>query len=59
MTKERGAKCFIPEIQFLVDNAAMIALTGYLMYKGGYKLKKSKPEIYPYQRTDQVDVTWT
>lgn len=58
MTKERKAKCFIPENQFLVDNAAMIALTGYLMYKGGEKPKNSNPEIYPYQRTDQVKVTW-
>jgi N6-L-threonylcarbamoyladenine synthase len=56
MTKERGAKCFIPELQFLVDNAAMIALTGYLMYKRGIKPKKSNPKTYPYQRTDQVKI---
>ena len=41
MCKERKAKCFIPENQFLVDNAAMIALTGYLMYKGKHKIKNS------------------
>jgi len=58
MAKERGAKCFIPEIPYLVDNAAMIALTGYLMYKGRNKLKKTNPQIYPYQRTDQVEVDW-
>tara|TARA_Y100000034_G_scaffold64989_1_gene78637 strand:+ start:138 stop:1127 length:990 start_codon:yes stop_codon:yes gene_type:complete len=58
MCKERNAKCFIPENQFLVDNAAMIGLTGYLMYKGGSKIKKSKPEIYPYQRTDHIKVDW-
>jgi N6-L-threonylcarbamoyladenine synthase len=56
MAKERQAKCFIPENQFLVDNAAMIALTGYLMYKKGTKPKKSNPKIYPYQRTDQVKI---
>ena len=54
MCKERQAKCFIPENEFLVDNAAMIALTGYLMYKKGIKPKKSNPQTYPYQRTDQV-----
>jgi tRNA A37 threonylcarbamoyltransferase TsaD len=58
MCKERKAKCFIPENQYLVDNAAMIALTAYLMYKGGHKVKKKNPEIYPYQRTDQVKVDW-
>jgi len=58
MCKERNAKCFIPENQYLLDNAAMIAVTGLLMYKGGHKVKKSNPEIYPYQRTDQVLVDW-
>jgi N6-L-threonylcarbamoyladenine synthase len=58
MCKERGAKCFIPENQFLVDNAAMIGLTANLMHAGGHKIKKSNPEIYPYQRTDQVIVDW-
>jgi len=58
MCKERKAKCFIPENQFLVDNAAMIALTGGIMFDGGYKPKKKDPEIYPYQRTDDVKATW-
>jgi N6-L-threonylcarbamoyladenine synthase len=58
MCKERDAKCFIPENQFLVDNAAMIGLTAYLMYKGGHKTKNKDPKIYPYQRTDQVLVDW-
>jgi len=58
MCKERDAKCFIPENQFLVDNAAMIGLTAYLMYEGGYKTKNKDPKIYPYQRTDQVIVDW-
>jgi N6-L-threonylcarbamoyladenine synthase len=57
MCKERQAKCFIPEKQYLLDNAAMIALTGYLMYKKGTKPKKTNPQIYPYQRTDQVEIT--
>ena len=58
MAKERNAECFIPENQFLVDNAAMIGLTANLMHAGGHKIKKSNPEIYPYQRTDQVIVDW-
>jgi len=58
MCKERNAKCFIPTNEFLVDNAAMIALTGYLMVKGGHKIKNSNPLSYPYQRTDDVLVDW-
>ena len=58
MCEERGAKCFIPENEFLVDNAAMIALTGNMMVEGGYKPKKKNPGTYPYQRTDQVEASW-
>ena len=35
MCKERDAECFIPENQFLVDNAAMIAKLGYQEFKRG------------------------
>ena len=56
MCKERNAKCFVPENQYLIDNAAMIATTGISMVKAGYKPKTKNPEIYPYQRTDQVKV---
>jgi len=56
MCKERGAKCFIPENEFLLDNAAMIALTGLRMYQGNHRT--TKLEIYPYQRTDDIKVDW-
>lgn len=57
MTKERGAKCFVPENEFLIDNAAMIAWLGILKYK---KQKKSDKNlsIRPYERTDDVKVLW-
>jgi N6-L-threonylcarbamoyladenine synthase len=58
MCKERGAKFFCPENQFLVDNAAMIAWLGILMFKAGQKLQIEKADFKPYQRTDDVDVTW-
>ncbi|MFH1771136.1 MAG: bifunctional N(6)-L-threonylcarbamoyladenine synthase/serine/threonine protein kinase [archaeon] len=58
MCKDRGAKCFIPENQYLVDNAAMIALTGYLMYKAGNETTIKKSEIRPYERTNEVIVNW-
>jgi len=58
MCADRGATCFIPQNQFLVDNAAMIALTGYLMFKAGNKIKIKESEIRPYERTDDVSVNW-
>lgn len=58
MCKDRGAKCFIPENQYLVDNAAMIGLTGYLMYKAGNKTSIEDSGIRPNERTDDIDVNW-
>ncbi len=58
MCKDRGAKCFIPANQYLVDNAAMIGLTGYLMFKAGNETPIDDSRINPYERTDDVDVNW-
>ena len=55
MCSERGSKCFIPSNDLLVDNAAMIAWLGIIEHKAGVK---TKLEIKPYQRTDQIDVKW-
>jgi N6-L-threonylcarbamoyladenine synthase len=56
MCEERGAKCFIPENQFLVDNGGMIAYLGLIEYKAGVRTKNT--DILPHWRTDQVDVIW-
>lgn len=56
MCKERKAKCFIPENQFLVDNGAMIAFLGSIEHKA--KVKTDNKAILPHWRTDQVEVTW-
>lgn len=53
MCRERGAKCFIPDNSLLVDNGAMIAITGAKFYDSK---KKYKLEIRPYERTDDVNV---
>ena len=59
MCKERGAKFFCPENSLLVDNAAMIAFLGEIMYKKGIKEKNiNKIDIQPRQRTDEVEVRW-
>ena len=51
MCKERNAKCFIPENSLLVDNGAMIAITGAKFYN---PKKKYILDIKPYERTDDV-----
>ncbi|MFH1181746.1 MAG: bifunctional N(6)-L-threonylcarbamoyladenine synthase/serine/threonine protein kinase [Candidatus Woesearchaeota archaeon] len=58
MCQERGAKLFVPEKQFLVDNAAMIAWTGLLEYKAGITTKLSDTCIRPYWRTDEVEISY-
>ena len=58
MCEERGAKFFCPERSLLVDNAAMIAYTGELMYKAGIKMKPDDVDIAPRQRTDDVEIIW-
>lgn len=51
MCKERGAKFFAPEKEYLVDNAAMIAITGSLINK---ESSVEESFIDPYLRTDEV-----
>ncbi|PIN86937.1 UGMP family protein [Candidatus Woesearchaeota archaeon CG10_big_fil_rev_8_21_14_0_10_44_13] len=58
MCKERDAEYFVPENQFLVDNAAMIAWLGILEHKAGIKSYADKLDIKPYERTDDVIVKW-
>jgi N6-L-threonylcarbamoyladenine synthase len=61
MCKERGAKLFVPENSLLVDNAAMIAYLGEIMFKSGIKISyrnHNKLDIKPRERTDDVEVSW-
>ncbi len=58
MCEERKAKFFAPQNQYLVDNAAMIAWLGILMYKSGITIKPEEALIRPYERTDEVEVKW-
>lgn len=58
MCEERGAKLFCPEKSLLVDNGAMIAWLGYLMYKAGNKTKLDEAYTDPYTRTDEIKVNW-
>ena len=58
MCKERNAKFFCPKNEFLVDNAAMIAYLGEIMFESGIKKSPSEIDISPRERTDEVKVTW-
>jgi len=58
MCKERNAKVYCPEKEFLVDNAGMIAFTGELMFKEGIECNIEEIDIKPRERTDQVNVAW-
>ena len=58
MCRERNAKCFIPPNQVMTDNGLMIAWQGLLQYKSGQSVNIEKIDIKPYERTDDVIVTW-
>lgn len=58
MADERGAKFFAPPGDLCVDNGAMIAWTGWLMYNSGTRMKLEDTTIDQRFRTDAVDITW-
>ncbi len=58
MADARGAKLFVPSQEYCVDNGAMIALTGLLMYKSGIRMKIEDTEVKQRFRTDDVEVRW-
>ncbi len=61
MCEERNVKFFCPEKQFLVDQGAMIAFLGEIMFNAGIKTDKKevgKLDVTPRQRTDDVEVRW-
>jgi len=59
MCEERGVKFFCPEKNLLLDNPAMIGYLGLKMFKKGLgEMNYCKIDIFPRQRTDEVDVTW-
>lgn len=61
MCCERKAKLFVPPREVLVDNGAMIAYLGEIMFNKklwveGKEIEKL--DIKPRQRTDEVEVNW-
>lgn len=58
MCKARSAQCFVPQNEYLLDNGAMITWLGILMYQSGKRMELTETTITPYERTDDVEVTW-
>lgn len=62
MAEERGASLCATDDRYCVDNGAMIAHTGALMYQSGYRPSNNDNMkdtcITQRFRTDEVEVTW-
>ncbi|MCJ7517042.1 MAG: bifunctional N(6)-L-threonylcarbamoyladenine synthase/serine/threonine protein kinase [Methanomassiliicoccales archaeon] len=58
MAEDRGAAMFVPEAKLCIDNGAMIAWTGLVMYKSGIRMTIDDTHIRQRFRTDDVEVTW-
>jgi N6-L-threonylcarbamoyladenine synthase len=58
MCKARKCKFFCPDKSLLVDNGAMIAYLGEIMFKSGIKKRPENIDIKPRERTDEVLVSW-
>ncbi|PNX48888.1 MAG: UGMP family protein [Thermoplasmata archaeon M11B2D] len=58
MAFDRGAKFFVPSRDLCIDNGAMIAWLGFLMYESGSRMSVEDSLINQRFRTDMVEVTW-
>lgn len=61
MARERGARLCATDERYCIDNGAMIAHTGMLMYQSGFRPNTAnwkETSITQRFRTDEVDVTW-
>jgi len=58
MAEDRGARFFVPRKDLCIDNGAMIAWLGYLMFQSGIRIKLNETIIDQRFRTDMVKVTW-
>ncbi|MFA6804386.1 MAG: bifunctional N(6)-L-threonylcarbamoyladenine synthase/serine/threonine protein kinase [Candidatus Methanomethylophilaceae archaeon] len=58
MANERGAKMYCPDRRFCMDNGAMIAWLGNIMYNSGVRMSIEDTEVRQRFRTDEVSVTW-
>ena len=59
MAEARGGTFHCPPRPVLVDNGAMIAWNGLIALRGGARTAVAASSVRPYERTDQVAVTWS
>jgi N6-L-threonylcarbamoyladenine synthase/N6-L-threonylcarbamoyladenine synthase/protein kinase Bud32 len=58
MAQDRGARFFVPARDVCIDNGAMIAWLGFLMYESGVRMSLEESLINQRFRTDMVEVSW-
>ena len=58
MASERDAKMFVPIPRLCIDNGAMIAWLGHIMFNSGVRMTLDDTKVEQRFRTDEVDVTW-
>jgi tRNA A37 threonylcarbamoyltransferase TsaD len=58
MARDRGASFFVPTKDLCIDNGAMIAWLGFLMYNSGLRMGIEESLINQRYRTDMVEVSW-
>ena len=58
MAEDRGAEMFVPDRRLCMDNGAMIAWLGHLMYDSGIRMNIEDTVVRQRFRTDEVRVTW-
>lgn len=58
MAKDRSAKMFVPDRRLCMDNGAMIAWLGHLMYDSGIRMDIQDTAVRQRFRTDEVEVSW-
>lgn len=58
MCEARGAEFHAPEPRFLSDNAAMIAVAGWMAYEAGETVAVEESDVHPNWRPDDVRVAW-
>jgi len=58
MAKERGGRMFCPDRRLCMDNGAMIAWLGNIMYNSGVRMGIDDTAVRQRFRTDEVKVTW-
>ena len=58
MAEERGAILYATDERYCIDNGAMIAQAGQLMYASGRRFRLEETTVTQRYRTDEVDVNW-